>query len=139
MRVEIIFLHARRVRQNYFPDAERGKLRPQTLQNFRPRHREQQINDRERRRPAAEFARQRNFIASNFAYERRTEWPVEQTDTNGIASFCPQNIANMPRGGAQDYLTGESYTAEASDLGKLIENAFTGAESAKGPSTAGRG
>jgi len=42
------------------------------------------------------------------------------------------NIANLPRGGANSYLTGESYIQEASDIGNLINNAYTTAQQQKG-------
>lgn len=43
-----------------------------------------------------------------------------------------KNIANLPRGGANSYLTGESYIQESSDIGSLINQAYTQAQQQKG-------
>ena len=38
-----------------------------------------------------------------------------------------QNIASLPRGGAQDYLAGQAYISEASNVSDLINQAYIGA------------
>jgi len=41
-------------------------------------------------------------------------------------------ISTLPRGGAQDYLSGQSYIQQASDIGTLLDQAWNQAETAKG-------
>lgn len=43
-----------------------------------------------------------------------------------------QNIKNLPRGGAQDYLLGQSYIQQSSDIGNLINNAWLQAQQQRG-------
>lgn len=43
-----------------------------------------------------------------------------------------KNISTLPRGGAQDYLTGQAYISEASNVGNLIDQAYNSDISALG-------
>jgi hypothetical protein len=75
------------------------------------------------------------FLKQMTSSDPNTRFAAVAPGVEGITSqqeAARRNIQQMPRGGGQEYLTGESYIKQASDVGTLIDQAWLSAEEQQG-------